>query len=88
MSQLNPNNLVRQGYDSLRFVIVQMTQVYCLQGTKSSGAFPLPKPRAVSEAICGAPAQAQAADAEQKAALQNGEANADVASASDWEVCI
>lgn len=65
-----------------------MTQVYCLQGTKSSGAFPLPKPRAVAEAICGAPAQVQAAAAEQKAAYQNDEASADSASASDWEVCI
>ena len=61
-----------------------------LQGTKakSSGALPLPKPRAVAEAVCGAPAQAQAAAAEQKAAYQNDEENADLASASDWEVCV
>ena len=61
-----------------------------LQGTtaKSPGAFPLPKPRTVAEAVCGAPAQGQAAAAEQKAAQQNDEEDADVASASDWEVCV
>ncbi|KAL0052801.1 hypothetical protein WJX82_007986 [Trebouxia sp. C0006] len=61
------------------------SRAFAAKGTKakSSGAFPLP--RAVAEAICGAPAQVQAAAAEQKAAYQNDEASADSASASDWE---
>lgn len=60
-----------------------------MQGTKAKnpGAFPLPKPRAVAEAICGAPAQAQAAAAEHKAAQQKDEEETGLASASDWEVC-
>ncbi|KAL0038560.1 hypothetical protein WJX77_010735 [Trebouxia sp. C0004] len=63
------------------------SHAFAAKGTKAktSAAFPLPKPRAVAEAVCGAPAQGQAAAAEQKAAQQNDEENADLASASDWE---
>ena len=56
-----------------------------MQGVKASGGFPLPKPRAVADAVCGAPAQAQAAAEEQKLA-QKDEDNGDIASASEWEV--
>ena len=55
-----------------------------LQGVKASSAFPLPKPRAVADAVCGAPAQAQAAVEEQKLAQK--EEDEGLASASDWEV--
>lgn len=54
---------------------------------KASGAFALPKPRAVADAVCGAPAQAQAAAEEQKLAQHNDPDGKHLDSASDWEVC-
>lgn len=58
-----------------------------LQGVKVSNAFPLPKPRIVADAICGAPAQALAAAEEQKVAHQKDAADEQLDSLSDWEVC-
>lgn len=60
---------------------------YCLQGVKSSDAFPVPKPHAAADAICGAPAQALAAAEEQKRADQKDADGEQLESASDWEVC-
>ena len=51
----------------------------------ASKAFPLPKARAVAEAVCGAPAQLQAATAERGEAQRDDRDN-DLNSASEWEV--
>ena len=61
-----------------------------LQGSRasSSAAFPLPGPRTVADAVCGAPSQVNAAAAEAKTAQEEDQPDDGVTSASDWEVSL